>query len=122
MLAIGDPTASDGTAEQVDAPCAGRYPVGVAQIQAPLLFFYGGRDAVFTPENVDALEAKLQSLGKAHRVMRYPKAGHAYFNPRRCEYDEQASIQSWRELTAFLAEHLTGVSAIDRGVPVMAAE
>jgi hypothetical protein len=37
----------------------------------------------------------LQSLGKA-AVIRYPEAGHAYFNPRRREYDEHASIRSWR--------------------------
>src|SRR5713101_1592908 len=41
-----------------------------ADIKAPLLFFYGDQDAVFPPEDVNALDAKVRALGKNYQIKR----------------------------------------------------
>jgi dienelactone hydrolase len=86
--------------------CDGAWLEAVPRIVAPTIFFYGDRDAVITPVHVDALEAKLLAANKTYKIKRYPTAGHAYFNPRRAEYNQEASTASWVELKAFLSKYL----------------
>lgn len=73
-----------------------------SKIESPLLFFYGMADAVFRPPEVDALEAKLKSLDKDCSILRLPNAGHAYMNPARKEYNQEAAEQSWDAMSRFL--------------------
>lgn len=75
-------------------------------VTAPMIFFYGNLDSVFLPPDIDALDAKLRELGKNYEIKRYDNAGHAFFNDKRLEYNQEVADACWKDLMAFLSKHL----------------
>lgn len=71
-----------------------------------LLVFHGTADASVSMEMFAALATELEQLGKAHEMITYSGAPHAFtvFGSQR--YREDADRKSWRRFTEFLGEVL----------------
>jgi carboxymethylenebutenolidase len=78
-----------------------------SQLDAPVLGHYAGDDGFFTPELVDDLQSKLNSLGKQADLEVYPGVDHAFFNDTRPEvYDAESSARAWVQTVGFLHTNL----------------
>jgi len=77
-----------------------------AGIRAPLLLFYGDRDAFIPPEEVALVKERLEKLGKEARVIVYPGADHGFFCEERPSFHEPAAQDSWRKLLSFFDKNL----------------
>ena len=77
-----------------------------AGIRAPLLLFYGDKDAFIPPEEVALVKERLASLGKQAQVVVYPGADHGFFCEERPSFHEAAAQDSWRKLLNFLDKNL----------------
>ncbi|MDE3154728.1 MAG: dienelactone hydrolase family protein [Acidobacteriota bacterium] len=81
----------------------------LAQLQAPVLGLYAGKDGFVTPEVVRELGAQLTALGKRHTLHTYPEAQHAFFNDTRPEvYDAAAAEDAWTRTVQFFRRELKG--------------
>jgi carboxymethylenebutenolidase len=61
------------------------------KLRAPVLLFFGERDAFIPQDQVRAIEAKLKDLGRRHEVKVYPGAQHGFFCNERPEYHEASA-------------------------------
>ena len=69
----------------------------------PVLGIFAENDEYTGPAAVQALDEKLNALGKAHEFITYPGTQHAFFNDQRPEvYDAEASADAWSRTIAFL--------------------
>jgi len=83
-----------------------------ANIQCPLIGFFGAEDANPSPDDVKKIDAELTRLNKWHEFHSYQNTGHAFQNFLADRYRERASRGSWSELLGFFSEHLKrGVTA-----------
>lgn len=70
-----------------------------SQLAAKVEGHYAADDQFFTPENAEALQTQLRSLGKDATLLVYPGVDHAFFNDTRPEvYDAEASTTAWRRV------------------------
>jgi carboxymethylenebutenolidase len=69
----------------------------VAQIRAPVLGQYGGKDKGISQEDVTAMRTKLKELKKSppSEITVYPDAEHGFMADYRPSYDEQAAKAAW---------------------------
>jgi carboxymethylenebutenolidase len=78
-----------------------------SQLSAPVLGHYAGDDGFFTPERVEALQEKLDDLGKQADLEVYAGVDHAFFNDTRREvYDAEAAARAWVQTVGFLHSNL----------------
>jgi carboxymethylenebutenolidase len=75
-------------------------------LKAPLLAFFGEKDAFIPLASVETLKAELARHGKQAEVVVYPGADHGFFCNERGSYQAEAAADSWRRLKAFFAKHL----------------
>ncbi len=75
----------------------------VGELRCPLLGIFGAMDDLVPLKDVLALK---ESLGARHRVIAYPRAGHAFMNDTRPSYREEEAKDAWRRALLFLREHL----------------
>ncbi len=80
-------------------------PEEVAQVNVPVLAFYGGRDGSIPLEQVEKIERMYKEAGKDITVKVY-EAGHAFLNPTHGAGNEQAASQAWPLAIQFLKQHL----------------
>lgn len=78
----------------------------VGDVNAPLLFFWGGLDAHIGPDQYNAVEAALKEAGKDYVQVILSKADHGFFNDEKPVYNPVASRQAWALTLEFLASHL----------------
>jgi carboxymethylenebutenolidase len=79
----------------------------LANLQAPVLGLYAGRDGFVTPESARELERQLKALGKSADIHIYPDIDHGFFNGTRPEvYNEAAANDAWSRVLKFYGEHL----------------
>ena len=78
----------------------------VAQLQAPLLGFFGEADAGVGVENVKAYEAAAQKAGKQIDFTIYPVVGHGFLTFDKEGPAVKASQESWSRAITFFKEHL----------------
>jgi carboxymethylenebutenolidase len=72
------------------------------QIKAPLLLFFGERDAYISPQDVQRIESQLQALNKNAEVLVYPEVDHGFFCDERASYNAEAARNAWgRALSLF---------------------
>ena len=80
----------------------------LANLHAPVLGLYAGRDTFVTPDSVRQLEAKLKELGKPAEMHIYEGADHAFFNDERPEvYNQEAAADAWQRTINFFRLNLT---------------
>jgi carboxymethylenebutenolidase len=78
-----------------------------SRLSCPYLGFFGDDDALIPAADVEALRARLASTGQAAEVVRYPGAGHAFFNDTRPEaFRPAAAADSWGRAIKFFCDHL----------------
>ncbi|MGC1614767.1 MAG: dienelactone hydrolase family protein [Candidatus Acidiferrum sp.] len=71
-------------------------------IQAPLLFFWGGRDKHIPPEQVRAMSDALRAAGKNFVNVEISNADHGFFCDARASYSPAAALLAWPLTLAFL--------------------
>jgi carboxymethylenebutenolidase len=71
-------------------------------LQAPLLFFWGGRDKHIPPEQVRAVSDALRAAGKNFVNVEISNADHGFFCDARASYSPAAALLAWPLTVAFL--------------------
>jgi carboxymethylenebutenolidase len=91
------------------SPQTPRHPVDIAaNLQAPVLGLYGGKDAGIPLDTVDKMKAALASGSAAAKKSEfhiYPDAPHAFHADYRPSYVKQAAEDGWRRCTEWLRTH-----------------
>jgi carboxymethylenebutenolidase len=78
-----------------------------ANINCPVMGFFGNDDQNPTPEDVDDYSAALNAVGVEHTFHRYDGAGHAFQNfPTPDRYCEAQSEDAWDKVLQFLGKVL----------------
>lgn len=77
-----------------------------ASLNAPMLAFFGGKDAFIPATEVDAIRTRLRDLGKQAEVIVYEDADHGFFCDERPSYHPEAARDAWQKLSGFFAQHL----------------
>ena len=77
-------------------------------IDCPMLFHFGEIDVNPSPDDMRALDAELDRLGKGHQFHSYPGADHAFMNPAGGRYQQAAAEASWPRTVEFFDRHLKG--------------
>lgn len=72
----------------------------------PVLGIFGAEDAQIPVSEANAFDAALDAAGIPNEVTIYPGVGHAFVNPH--TIDEGAARDAWAQITAFLADNLSG--------------
>ena len=95
-------------AEGLDPARKPRSPLeAIADLQCPLLGFYGAEDAIIPQADVDELRARLAAQREPAEIRLYPGAGHAFMNDTRpAMYRPAAAADAWPRLVGFLRERL----------------
>ena len=76
-------------------------------IACPVLGIFGRDDRNPSPEEAEAIDAELTSLGVEHTFHYYADAGHGFMNPFNYHhYNELASEEAWTQLFSFLDEKM----------------
>ena len=79
----------------------------IASLQAPVLGFFGEKDASVPPQAAQKLEAELKGAGKQAEFHIYKDATHAFFNDSRPGVYHAASAKdSWDRTLKFFREKL----------------
>ncbi len=78
----------------------------LAQIDAPILGFFGENDSGVIARDVKQFETELELLGKDREITIYPGAGHGFANPQGRNYNPALADRTWERSLGFLAETL----------------
>jgi carboxymethylenebutenolidase len=82
-----------------------KHPIDVAaNLQAPVLGLYGGKDQGIPLDTVDKMKAALANgtpAAKASSFVVYPEAGHAFHADYRPSYVKSAAEDGWQRATAW---------------------
>jgi carboxymethylenebutenolidase len=86
-----------------------RQPLDIgAELNAPVLGLYGGKDQSIPQTDVEAMK-KLLAQGtpaaRASEVVVYPQAGHAFLADYRPSYEPHAAADGWQRLLAWFKRH-----------------
>ena len=74
----------------------------VPQLQAPMLFLWGGKDTHIPAASVDAITAALRASGKPFDVAEFSEAEHGFFCDQRPSYNAAAAAVAWPMVLAYL--------------------
>lgn len=78
----------------------------IAALPCPILGLFGDEDRSPSPEQVNQLEQALVKHGKIYEFHRYAGAGHGFFYHDRPAYRQEAAVDGWKKLFAFLERYL----------------
>ena len=78
----------------------------VKDLQAPMLFFWGGLDQHIGPDKVQVVNAALREAKKAFVNVEFSFADHGFFCDARASYNAEAAGEAWALTLAFLGRHL----------------
>lgn len=81
------------------------------EMKAPVLMFWGGKDAMIPPEAVNSVTGALAAAGKDFTNVVMSAADHGFFCDQRGSYSAAASAQAWPLTLAYLDTHLKGQAA-----------
>lgn len=79
-----------------------------AQLKAPVLGLYGGKDTGIPLESVEAMKAALKTgsaAAKASEFVVFPEAPHAFHADYRPSYREQAAQDGWTRMLTWFNQH-----------------
>jgi carboxymethylenebutenolidase len=76
------------------------------KLQAPMLLFFGEKDAFIPLDQVHKIKSRLAELGKDAETVVYPGADHGFFCDERPSFNAEAAQDAWRRLLTFFAKHL----------------
>ncbi len=79
----------------------------IANLNAPVLGFFGEHDPMITPAIAADLEKQLKDAGKNVEFTVYDGADHAFFNDTRTEvYNEECAKDTWKRMLALYRANL----------------
>jgi carboxymethylenebutenolidase len=80
-----------------------RHPIDIAaKLTVPVLGLYGGQDQGIPLDSVESMRQQLQTGKSGSEIIVYPDAPHAFFADYRPSYRQDAAIDGWRRLQAWL--------------------
>lgn len=81
-------------------------PVDAApDLKAPVIGFYGGKDAGIPLAHVELMRSALAAAGKPDNIHVYPEAQHGFNADYRPSYDPASAADAWSKMLAFFHEH-----------------
>jgi carboxymethylenebutenolidase len=90
-------------------PLQPKYPLDVvADINAPVLGLYGGKDQGIPLADVEAMRAALQAAGKPSEIIVYPEADHGFLADYRGSYSATDAAAGWAACLAWFRKHGMG--------------
>jgi carboxymethylenebutenolidase len=75
----------------------------VPAMKTPWLGLFGATDPTIPAEEVDVLEDALAAAPVDIEVVRFPEAGHAFFNDYKSSFAPEAAADAWARTCAWLA-------------------
>jgi carboxymethylenebutenolidase len=85
-----------------------RYPLDVAaELKAPVLGLYGGKDQGIPPEDIDKMRAALSAARQPSRIVVFPDAPHGFLADYRPSYRPAEASDAWAQCLAWF--HSNGV-------------
>jgi carboxymethylenebutenolidase len=75
-------------------------------LQAPMLFFWGGQDQHIPPEQVLAVVAAMRAAGKTYTNVEFSFADHGFFCDARASYNAEAAALAWDLTLGFVDTNL----------------
>jgi len=78
----------------------------VEGLKAPVLAFFGGKDAFIPLTEVDEFRDALRKAGKAAEVVLYPDADHGFMCDERPSFHPTHSKEAWAKTIAFFKQNL----------------
>lgn len=78
----------------------------LADLAAPVVLFWGARDAAIDASQRQQVLQALDRADKPYTHVLFSMAGHGFFCDRRASYSRLAAIQAWALTEAFLAERI----------------
>jgi carboxymethylenebutenolidase len=76
------------------------------RIRGRVLCLFGGRDAMITAAQVDAIRSALEARGGRDEVVVYPEADHGFFCDERPTYHAASAQDAWERVKRLFAETL----------------
>jgi len=80
----------------------------IKDLQAPMLFFWGGLDTHIPAESVQAVTGAVKAAGKSYTNVEFSFADHGFFCDARASYNPVAAALAWPLTIAFMDTHVTG--------------
>jgi len=77
-----------------------------AKLKAPVLAFFGEKDAFIPLDFVEQLRGEAAKQQKQLEIVVYPGADHGFFCNERASYNAKAAADAWQKLKTFFATHL----------------
>jgi carboxymethylenebutenolidase len=77
-----------------------------AEMKAPVMMFWGGKDGMIPPTAVQSVTDALRSAGKDFASVEFSWADHGFVCDQRGSFNQAAYDQAWPLTLAFLATHL----------------
>jgi carboxymethylenebutenolidase len=82
----------------------------VADLRAPMLLIWGGRDKHLTPDVVRSVTDALRAANRNFVNVEFSDADHAFFCDARPSYNAVAAAEAWPLTLAFLKTHISAAS------------
>jgi carboxymethylenebutenolidase len=79
-------------------------------LQAPVLFFWGGLDQHIPPESVGTVIGALRAANKNYTNVEFSFADHGFFCDQRASYNPQAAALAWPLTLAFFDTYVAAQS------------
>jgi carboxymethylenebutenolidase len=81
-------------------------PIDVAKdLKAPVIGFYGGRDAGISLDTVEQMRTAIEAAHKPSEINVYPNAQHGFNADYRPAYDPESAKDGWAKMLAFFKKH-----------------
>jgi len=83
-----------------------KHPIDlVAEIKAPVLGFYGGKDQGIPVDSVEKMRTALKAANSHSEVRIYPDADHGFLADYRPSFNPAAAADAWPKALAWLQQH-----------------
>ncbi|MCX8958972.1 dienelactone hydrolase family protein [Erwinia psidii] len=77
----------------------------VADLNAPVLGLYGGKDEGISQDSVESMRQALQAANSTAEIVVYPEAGHAFNADYRPSYHEASAKDGWQRMLTWFKQH-----------------
>ncbi|MGH9672663.1 MAG: dienelactone hydrolase family protein, partial [Bryobacteraceae bacterium] len=83
-----------------------KHPVDIAaDLKAPVLGLYGGKDQGIPLDTVETMRAAIKPAGKNSEIIVYPDAQHGFYADYRPSYGKADAADAWNKLQAWFKKH-----------------
>ena len=95
-----------GRVEGLENALTPKHPLDLAaQLKAPVLGLYGGKDQGIPLEDVEGMRAAIKKAGGKSEIHVYPDAPHAFLADYRSSYRKDAAEDGWKRMQAWLKKN-----------------